>query len=156
MQVKLDRENGLKKAALKRARDLSATVEKESEFKKARAASNVMLNLYKGAKADAKALGNELEDKSAVLKEMTHPVIRAIMDAAEAFVVDELAPLDVTRSKPAPTQQPIKVRVFAGLRAAGFDVAGLEAAYAAWWEGAGDAKGLSDGIAEAWEEATKK
>ena len=70
--------------------------------------------------------------------------------------MDELAPLDVIGSKPAPTQQSIKVRVFAGLRAAGFDVAGLEAAYAAWWEGAGDAKGLSDGIAEAWEEATKK
>jgi len=64
--------------------------------------------------------------------------------------------LDVIGSKPAPTQQSIKVRVFVGLRAAGFDVAGLEAAYTAWWEGAGDAKGSSDGIAEAWEEATKK
>ena len=84
------------------------------------------------------------------------PMIRIIMDAAEAFIVDELAPLDVIGSKPTPTQQSIKVRVFAGLRAAGFDVAGLEAAYAAWWEGTGDAKGLSDGIAEAWEEATKK
>jgi len=56
---------------------------------------------------------------------VTRPMIRTIMDAAEAFIVDELAPLDVIGSKPAPTQQPIKVRVFAGLRAAGFDVAGL-------------------------------
>ena len=52
-------------------------------------------------------------------------MIQTIMDAAEAFIVDELAPLDAIGSKPAPTQQPIKVRVFAGLRAAGFDVAGL-------------------------------
>ena len=56
---------------------------------------------------------------------VTRPMIRTIMDAAEAFIVDELAPLDAIGSKPAPTQQPIKVRVFAGLRAAGFDVAGL-------------------------------
>jgi len=74
LQVKLDRENGLKKAALKRTRDLRATVEKESEFKKARAASNVMLNFYKGAKADAEALGKELEDKSAVLKGMMEEI----------------------------------------------------------------------------------
>ena len=62
---------------------------------------------------------------------VTRPMIRTIMDAAEAFITDELAALDVIGSKPAPTQQSIKVRVFAGLRAAGFDVAGLEAAYAA-------------------------
>ena len=52
---------------------------------------------------------------------VTRPMIRTIMDVAEAFIVDELAPLDVIGSKPAPTQQSIKVRVFAGLRAAGFD-----------------------------------
>jgi hypothetical protein len=34
LQVKLDRENGLKKAALKRARDNGAALEKDSQFKR--------------------------------------------------------------------------------------------------------------------------
>ena len=33
---------------------------------------------------------------------VTRPMTRTIMDAAEAYIVDELAPLDVIGSKPAP------------------------------------------------------
>ena len=87
---------------------------------------------------------------------VTRPMIRTIMDAAEAFIEGELAPLSVLGSSAPPTHQSVKDRVFAGLRGKGFDVAGLEAAYAAWWEGAGDAKGMRDGICAAWEEATTK
>ena len=58
------------------------------------------------------------------------PMIRAIMDAAEAFIESELAPLSVLGSSAPPTHQSVKDRVFAGLRGKGFDVAGLEAAYA--------------------------
>ena len=81
---------------------------------------------------------------------VTRFMIRAIMDATQAFIEADLADLGALGAETAPTPQSVKVRVFAALRLAGFDVAGLEKAYAPWWGGVGD------GIMEALEEATKK
>ena len=87
---------------------------------------------------------------------VTRPMVRTIMDAAQAFIEEELQFLSEIGMKPAPAQEAIKERVFKGLRLAGFDVTALEAAYKGWWEGNDGNGGMRVALEEGWKEATKK
>ena len=71
---------------------------------------------------------------------VTRPMIRTIMNVAQAFIEEDLAGLSVIGAKSAPLQDTIQSKVFVALRSK-FDVTKLEAAYAAWWSEKGSAIG---------------
>jgi len=80
---------------------------------------------------------------------VTRPMIRTIMNVAQAFIEEDLAGLSVIGAKSAPLQDTIQSKVFVALRSK-FDVTKLEAAYAAWWSEKGSA------IGSAYTEATSR
>ena len=93
---------------------------------------------------------------------VTRPMVRTIMNAAQAFIEEELAELSeiglLGGLEVKPQLETIKTRVFSGLRAGGFEgasVAALEAAYDGWWEGTATKPGMRVDAAAAWQEATQ-
>jgi len=93
---------------------------------------------------------------------VTRPMVRTIMNAARAFIEEELAELSeislLGGLEVKPQLETTKTRVFSGLRAGGFEgasVAALEAAYDGWWEGTATEPGMRVDAAAAWQEATQ-
>jgi len=89
-------------------------------------------------------------------------MVRTIMNAAQAFIEEELAGLSeiglLGSFGAKPQFETTKTRVFSGLRAGGFEkaaVAALEAAYDGWWEGTATEPGMRVNAAAAWQEATR-
>ena len=74
VEGKLERENLLKKNALKRAREADAVGAKASAYNKAKKDGHVMFNIYKVANDEAARLALEVEDKVAELKELSDEV----------------------------------------------------------------------------------
>ena len=69
VEGKLERENLLKKNALKRAREADVVGAKDSACKKAKEESKALLNLFNAAKVETERLALEVEDKVAELKD---------------------------------------------------------------------------------------
>jgi hypothetical protein len=93
---------------------------------------------------------------------VTRRMVRTIMNAAQAFIEEELAELSkigfLEKSEVKPQLETIKTSVFSGLRANGFEeasVAALEAAYNGWWEGTATEPGMRVNAVAAWQEATQ-